>query len=338
MSSPNQTSTANPLTGLGSLLSPALRDQANTLSALAFTELRPPQRLQWIAVRPRFTQFHQNLALTPLQKLDGMRKRAGVVGCLNSAYYGTASETDNSFFVGSWGKDTMTRPPRDVDVYFLLSLEVYHRFQTRLWNRQSGLLQEVKEQLAVTYPKTDISGDGQVVMVRFDSYCVEVVPAFTANGRYWICDTHNGGSYKETAPWAEVNHIDGADRANSGNLRPLIRMLKAWKAWCKVPIKSFHLELLAADFLSQSPWRLKDYFWFDWLTRDFFGFLCGRGNGHVVVPGTNEVMALGNEWFSRAVSAHQRATKACDYERDNWAAAAGDEWQKIFGLDIPLTV
>ena len=25
--------------------------------------------------------------------------------------------------------------------------------------------------------------------------------------RYWICATHNGGSWKETDPWAEVNAI-----------------------------------------------------------------------------------------------------------------------------------
>jgi hypothetical protein len=40
----------------------------------------------------------------------------------------------------------------------------------------TALLQEVKNRLARTYPNTDMSGDGQVVLVNFGSYNVEVVP------------------------------------------------------------------------------------------------------------------------------------------------------------------
>jgi hypothetical protein len=195
----------------------------------------------------------------------------------------------------------------------------------------------VKATLAVTFPGTDMSGDGQVVLVNFASYNVEVVPAFalTTPGRYWICDTNSGGSYKETAPWAEAQHISDTDTANAGNLRPLIRMLKAWQACCSVSIKSFQLELLAAAFLAQSPWRHKDWFYFDWLIRDFFAFLYHRANTNIVVPGTFESVALGDAWQSRAATAYQRAFKACEYEYANKVAEAGDEWQKIFGTDVP---
>jgi Second Messenger Oligonucleotide or Dinucleotide Synthetase domain len=88
----------------------------------------------------------------------------------------------------------------------------------------------VKNVLSSTYPDTDMSGDGQVVLVRFESYSVEVVPAFLlTSGRYWICNTHDGGRYKETDPWAEVGHIDAVDQTTNNNLRPLIRMLKSWQ-------------------------------------------------------------------------------------------------------------
>jgi hypothetical protein len=294
---------------------------------------------KWIAVRPRFEEFHRNLALTPRQQLDGMVKRDGVVGCLNRHYYGSTSGTENSFLIGSWGKDTAVRPPRDVDVYFLLPPAVHARLQGHVWNRQSALLQEVKGILGNTYPDTDMSGDGQIVLVQFETYSVEVVPAFLlTNGRYWICDTRNGGSYKQTDPWAEVGYLDAVDRANNHNLRPLIRMLKAWQVYCSVPIKSFQLELLAADFLGKSPWRLRDFFWFDWITRDFFAYLYHRPNTFVTVAGTLETIYLGNDWQSRAETAYYRAVKACDYEERNRLAAAGEEWQKIFGLQIPQSV
>lgn len=298
----------------------------------------PPIGLQWVAVRQRFQQFHNSLSLTPTQFLDGMTKRNGVVNCLNRRYYGSTSDTDNSFLVGSWGKDIAMRPPRDVDLYFLLPPAVYTRFQAHVWNRQSTLLQEVRGALAATYPDTDMSGDGQVVVVGFGSYSVEVVPAFLlTNGRYWICNTNGGGSYNEHDPWAEVGHINTIDQATNNNLRPLIRMVKAWQAYCSVPIKSFQLELLAADFLSNSPWRLYDFFWFDWITRDFFAYLYHRANTFVSVPGTLETIYLGNDWRSRAEGAYWRAVKACEHEKYNRVDAAGEEWQKIFGTQMPRT-
>lgn len=299
----------------------------------------PPTLSKWIAVRPRFDQFHRNLALTDIQRQDALTKRAGVVSCLNRHYFGSSSATDNSFMIGSWGKNTAIRPPRDVDLYFLLPPAMYHRFQGYLWNQQSALLQEVKDVLANTYPDTDMRGDGQVVVVRFGSYAVEVIPAFLLqNGRYWICDTHSGGAYKETDPWAEVQRIEAVDQTNNRNLRPLIRMLKAWQDCCSVPIKSVQLELLAADFLGQSPWRLQDFFWFDWIIRDFFAYLYYRANSFVVVPGTYELLILGDKWRSRSETAYYRAAKACDYEEGNSVLAAGEEWQKIFGYQIPRSM
>ena len=294
---------------------------------------------QWIGVQQRFEHFHRNLALTELQYQDGITKRAGVVACLNRYYYDTTSPVNNSFLIGSWGKGTAIRPPRDVDIYFVLPPAVHERFQSNQWNQQSALLQEVKVALAATYPDTDMSGDGQVVVVRFGSYAVEIVPTFLLqSGQYWICDTHNGGSYKQADPWAEIQHVDAIDKANGTNLRPLIRMLKAWQANCSVPIKSFQLELLAADFIAQSPWRFKDFFWFDWLLRDFFAYMYHRANSSVTVPGIWEVIPLGDAWQSRVETAYGRAVKACDYERDNHLLTAGDEWQKIFGQQVPRAV
>ena len=324
-------------TSLYALLNPNSGIPGSGLFGLPY--IPPPPAPKWIAVRERFTQFHHNLALTPLQHRDGFTKRNGVIGCLNRHYYGSNSGTDHSFFVGSWSKDTAIRPPRDVDLFFVLPVAVYHRLQGHLWNRQSALLQEVKGVLAESNPDTEMRGDGQVILVRFGTYSVELLPAFLLdNGRYWICDTHDGGSYKETDPWAEVRYIDAVDQTSNRNLRPLIRMLKGWQAYCAVPIKSFQLELLAADFIGNSPWRLKDFFWFDWITRDFFAYLYHRANTFVVVPGTLERIYLGNEWQSRAEAAYHRAEKACRYEESNLVLAAGEEWQKIFGQQVPRTV
>lgn len=63
------------------------------------------------------------------------------------------------------------------------------------------MLQEVRANLKGTYPRTDIRGDGQVVIVNVDGVTMEVVPAILLqDGRYWICDTNDEGRYKLADP------------------------------------------------------------------------------------------------------------------------------------------
>jgi hypothetical protein len=217
----------------------------------------------WFYVTRRFQVFQDSLALSILQEADGRTKYGGVASCLNTAYWGSNSPTDHAFYIGSWAKGTKIRPPRDVDMYFLLPPDVYHRFERYALgtNKQSALLQEVKSRLQTTYRRSEIKGSGPVVIAAFDSYNVEIVPAFDCGDfSYLVCDTNNGGRYKRVKPWAEVLAVDHADQRNNSNARRLIRMLKCWQAACNVLIKSFHLELLAIEFLDQWPHRNQSYF------------------------------------------------------------------------------
>ncbi len=289
----------------------------------------------WIAVTQRFKKFHENLRLTDGQVEEGTSHHEGVRKSLNTHYYGYSSETDNSFLTGSWGKWTRMRPPRDIDIYFILPIEVYNRFEQHSGNRQSQLLQEVRAVLQQTYPGTKIKGDGPVVLVAFNRMSVEVVPAFLlTSGQYWICDTKSGGRYMVADPQAEIEQVSSTQGACNNNLRPLVMMLKAWQSHCNVPLKSFYLELLANEFLLAYAHRLQGYFYYDWFHRDFFSFLIAKCNGYVVVPGTYDTIALGDAWLSKAHNAHSNALSACSYEYNDMVIHAGEEWQKIFGTMI----
>jgi hypothetical protein len=294
-------------------------------------------------VTKRFTTFLGKLTLTERQIEDGLTKYQGITSCLNAAYRGTRSVTANSFLIGAWGKDTCVRPPRDVDMYYVLPIEVYRRYEDygNGVNKQSALLQEVKRKLLDSYPRSTIKGDGPVVLADFAGWTVEVVPAFVWNTKersYIVCNTRNGGSYTKTTPHHEVDALDLADARNNKNTRPLIRMLKCWQANCNVPIKSFHLEILASDFLDQWPYKTNGLVFYDWMCRDFFKWMITRVNGAIFAPGTYDIMWLGDTWKTRVQSAYDRAAKACDFEHDNMEISAGDEWQKIFGTDIPRMV
>lgn len=290
-----------------------------------------------MTVSKRFDTLIENLNLTADQAADGETKHKGVRRCLNRHYYGSASDTANSRLVGSWGKSTRIRPPRDIDVLFVLPESVFHRYQQRPGNKQSQLLQEVKGVLQATYTSTNMSGDGQVVVVPFLSYAVEVVPAFLLqSGQYWICDTNNGGRYKETDPKAEIEKVSASNDHTNGNTRRLIRMMKRWQEYCNVPLKSFLIELLAIEFLGSWAHAAKSATYHDWMVRDFLEFLVSKANSFVIVPGTYEIVWLGDAWKSRAETALGRSRAACKNESGGYPCLAGEEWQKIFGTFIPM--
>ncbi len=289
-----------------------------------------------MTVNKRFSELLANISLTEKQLSDGAACRESVIGCLNSAYWSSSSVSARSLSVGSWGKFTRIRPPRDVDVVFQLPYEVYQRFELRTGNRQSQLLQEVKGHLQNRFYSTAIKGDGPVVLVPFAAFSVEVIPAFIRNDqKYSVCMTDNGGRYKAADYSAEIDHISKSNTDTNSNTRELIRMLKCWQGYCNVPIKSFWLEITAVNFLNQWEYRGKTRVYYDWMIRDYLQYLVDNINSYIFVPGTYELMNIGYKWISKANSALSRAASACKYENDNMPYSAGTEWRGIFGTDMP---
>lgn len=331
-----------PTYGPGSLLTAGLirpESLSALLSRLGAPTIAPVLTYRWVYVQRRFGQLLETLTITRAQREDGETKQAAIRACLNRWYWGHGSETANSMVIGSWGKDTRVRPSRDIDILFLLPSDVYWRFQRRSDKRQSQLLQEVKYALGQTYSQTTLRGDGQVVSVPFGSTPIEIVPGFRCtDGSIIICDANDGGRYKTSTAEAEAHDLDASDRTWNGNTRALARMMKQWQRERNVPLKSFVLERLAVEFLRVWPFSHHDSFWYDWMIRDFLAYLIGRANGYQVMPGTSEIIALGSEWLSRAQTAYGYAVRACDYERDNYQALAGDDWQQIFGRAVPVLV
>jgi hypothetical protein len=323
---------ADALAAFGALSPPAVG-----ASSLLFGTPAAPTP-PWHYVRWRFRAFLANLAITPPQREDGTTKQAGVRACLNRHYYGTPSETANSFLIGSWGKGTQVRPSRDIDILFLLPGTVWQSYQQRGGNKQSQLLQEVKEILAATYSQTTMRGDGQVISIPFNTMPVELSPGFRCqDGSIIICDTNDGGRYKTSTAEAEESELNNSDRRWNGNTRALAQMLKQWQREHNVPMKSFVIERMALHFLDQWSYSHHDVFYYDWMIRDFFAWLLRFVNGDLTMPVTREVIQLGNEWQVRAQRAHANAVSACQHEYSNYGAVAGEDWQKIFGTLIPVT-
>ena len=115
-----------------------------------------------------------------LDNFDEMEKSSkSIAKKLNSVYYDLDNDdTSHLYIVGSVGRKTAIKGSSDLDILFDLPSDTYKKFDAYESNGQSALLQEVKKFLQERYPKTDISGDGQVVVIEFSRYTVELVPGF----------------------------------------------------------------------------------------------------------------------------------------------------------------
>ena len=140
-----------------------------------------------------------------------------VTKAINKAFWNSESETEHSRYVGSYGRGTAINTS-DLDILVELPITEYERFSQRNGNGQSQLLQAVKSAVASHYVTTDMSGDGQVVVIKFsDGMRFEILPAFSnrlstiPNQLYIYPTTNMGGNWLSTNPLAEQKAIKDKD-------------------------------------------------------------------------------------------------------------------------------
>lgn len=291
-----------------------------------------------------FDQFLKEIELAaPVRTLaEGRAER--IAKSLFAKYYPTQAFDPGCYVkVGSFGKGLATKPRTDLDLLFVLPGSVYSRVENLSGNKQSALLQEVKNALLGTFPTTDLSADGQVIVAPFQTYSVDIVPAFRYDsgpnaGSYLTACTASGGSWRLSNPVAEYNWLRAVDAVSNGKATDLVRMLKAWKRECNVEMKSVCIEIAATVFVNQWVHRDKGigYSYHDWLIRDFFEFLLNYVNGSAKPAGITEWIPLGDAWASKCQTAYDRAVKACGFEHTDDSYSASSEWQKIFGSQFHI--
>lgn len=134
-----------------------------------------------------------------------------ITKAVNTKFWYSSSETAHSRYVGSYGRGTAINTS-DLDVLIELPDEEYDHFASINGNGPSRLLQAVKDAILISYPRTNVKGDGQVVVVNFyDGMKFEILPAFQHtniftgqwDGTYIYPDTHMGGNWMTTNPKAE---------------------------------------------------------------------------------------------------------------------------------------
>lgn len=174
-----------------------------------------------------------------------------ILGKLNGKYYDDPSSKSHGLIVGSVGRGTAVSGTSDLDMLFMLPLDVYKKFDRYESNGQSALLQEVKATLKERYPRSDIRGDGQAVVVNFTDrpYSIDLVPAFAQNdGSFKYPDTHGGGSWKRTNPVSEQEACAELFKETEDDALRLCNATRVWKNNIGLYFKGLLIDTLVANY------------------------------------------------------------------------------------------
>lgn len=287
-----------------------------------------------------FQKFRDNYQITSelITSISYRYKR--ITRQLNTDFWSTSSDTAHSLYVGSYGRDTAAKGLSDLDIGFILPNAVYHQYNGHQGNGESALLQAVKRSMQKTYPTSEISGDGQVVVISFnDNLTFEVLPAFeNHNSDSWTYpNANNGGSWKVCNPRAEIAAINTRNSLTNRNLKYLSRMMRIWARHCAVPISGMLIDTLAYQFIEAYQYRDKSFLYHDFMARDFFDYLAKQDQNQTVwrAPGSGSHVHRTGVFEYKARSAYLRATEAIQYNDDNHEWSRRQKWRDVFGSLYP---
>lgn len=281
-----------------------------------------------------FNRFLERLAVSNRPAIS--TSYSGITAKLNEDFWGIDSDVAHSLQVGSFGRRTAIHGISDLDMVFELPANHLSRFQARSGNGPSAMLAEVRDSLLDRFSRTNIRGDGPVVVVGFHKYVVEVLPAFKqADGSYVYGVTRGGGSWELTKPRAEMDAFDAYDVAWGGNLRSVAKMLRAWKNNLGAPVGGYLIDTLAVQFFLRHPHFQNassgDY---PFLVDALFTWLRSLDNdGEWPAPGSGDLVSAKGAFTGRAAKASARCRDAIS--ADNLVAKTR-KWRSVFGNSFPV--
>ena len=174
-----------------------------------------------------------------------------ITRAVNAEFWGIGNDTAHSRYVGSYGRGTAI-DTSDIDILIELPREEYERYDAHKGNGQSRLLQAVKTAIQSTYSRSDISADGQVVVIKFsDGMKFEILPAFQQvdwlgnwNGKYNYPDSNMGGNWRSTNPKAEQEAMAAKNRESNGLLYDTCKHMREIR---DSHFSSYHLSGIVID-------------------------------------------------------------------------------------------
>lgn len=182
-------------------------------------------------------ELQGRLALTPNQKAIA----AGRVNGLQSFFASNYKVAKAPWAIGSYGRETIVRPERDIDVMVALHSDYWANYQSDSRNFLRWLREGLNRQYAGT-----VVGVRQIAihLALGEGLEVDVVPGFQRQGAgFWIPD--GTGHWQATNPPFHDKMMTDANVRTGGKLKSLVRVMKAWNIMGNASrLSSFHLEMI----------------------------------------------------------------------------------------------
>ena len=258
---------------------------------------------------------------------------------LNKDFWETESDVRHCRQVGSYGRNTAIHGISDLDMLFELPWSVYSQYDTHDGNGQSKLLQAVKDSIQERYRNTKVRADGQVVVIEFKKYEVEVVPVFydAKADEYTYPDTNNGGCWKISKPHKEIAAMNDRNTESNRNLKHACKMVRSWKNQVGSPISGWLIDTLCHNFFGQtSKYNTLSYASYPELVAELFEYLGSLPEqDYWLAPGSRQQVPAGDNFRPKAKKAGVRARDALAADTD---AKKIKLWRQIFGHSFPKAV
>lgn len=298
-----------------------------------------------LTVDEAFRKFKSRLELNEKERKNASKRHNEV-----RDYLSTKFKIDTSFLTGSYARHTMTKPLKDVDIFFVFSGEEedYHdKAPHVIIDDIYDVLVEKYGDAAVDKQNRSVGVDFGVVVDEEDNtnyrvVSIDVVPSFAVGNNYEIPDLVTD-TWIKTNPKIHADKAVAAHQAYSSEWKGLIRMLKYWNEKDeydqKVVKPSFLVEVMALDCL-YGNWGGR----FDYEMQSFFSTLADRihaewpdpaGLGSPVSDGMD--IARKNRAKRMLLEAADQATDAIHLTRQGKNGEALKAWRNLFGPKFPLS-
>jgi hypothetical protein len=245
-------------------------------------------------------------------------------------YFGTGYVYETGSFMNGTG----IRYHCDLDLLVSIPTE-YQR------DSSYSMLYSVKTALQERFPMSRISISTPAVVCTFsDGRTVEVTPAYyagsTANDSNYYKIPELGGGWQIASPFAHNKYVTRVNTNLGGEVKKLIRLLKAIKYNQSIPISSFYLELRIAKYCEGEKTIVYQVDVINMLRRLVNNELAQMqdptGVSGYISPCGTEVQRL--EALSKLRTALRRAEEAYALDQEGKEVQSLEAWSKVFGVMI----
>ena len=299
-------------------------------------------------VSSAFNALLADLKLTAAQRqlVNGRLRHLG-------SFFESYETSQPVMVIGSYGRGTVIRRERDIDVMVVLAAKPYEaRYRG---SSQTDVLYWLRNALKAEYPNTKVSTRKVALCLDLGAgFGVDLIPVFdvveiaalSLLTRLWGAPSGakgfylpNGrGGWQKTNPPFHQKLMTDADARLDGKLKSIVRLMKLWNLREHARLRSFHLEMMV-----ERAWRnekqMPAFPLALGMTLDAVSRLASRSFSDPWSDGGRIDDYLDADRRRIVVKSlqddAQKARKALELARAGNEAAALERWSVVFGHDFP---